>query len=119
MAGLLCALCLAVAGCGDSGTSGSSAADRAAGEVAKDAYPAAVAKRFTRSCVVNAGLASGGKLDGDQASEICSLALACLERRLTFAEFVKAERLLLSGQTNPGARTIRRCAQKGALQVAG
>jgi hypothetical protein len=108
-AGLLCALCLAIAACGDSATSSSSDAGGASGESAANGYPTEVANRFTKFCTTNAKLASEGVLDGEEAHEVCVAVLACLERRLTFAEFLKVEERMQTGEDNPDAGVVRTC----------
>lgn len=115
LTGLLCALCLALAGCGDSDTSGSSGAEEASGGTS--GYPAAVAERFTEFCTTNARQASGGVLDQGEATELCEHSLECLEERLTIAEFLETERKLLAGEPNPGARVLTSCSEEAAAAL--
>jgi hypothetical protein len=117
-AALLSALCLAVTSCGDSTASSSSEATGGGG-ITTSSYPAAVAKRFVKSCAVNAKLTSSGALSSDQAKEICVDALTCLEQNLTISEFREAERKLLTGQANPGAKFFRSCTEEAIEQSLG
>lgn len=109
---LLSALCLAVTSCGDSASSSSSVEATGGGGITTSSYPAAVAKRFIKSCTANAKLSSSGALSSDQAREVCGNALTCLEQDLTISELRETERKLLSGQANPGSRVLRSCTEE-------
>lgn len=128
-AALVGVLCLSIAACGSESTDSSNDGSRSTGTAAEttprsgsDAerrFPAQVAENFVRSCTLNAEATSAGKLSHDQASDVCTGMLACLDERMTLAEFLETEQRMQTGEVNPGARVLRRCQQRAVEQLSG
>jgi hypothetical protein len=77
-------------------------------------YPPAVRRQFTAACARTATQVAGERLTNRQARRLCTVTLSCIERRLTFRQFVRLERNLGAGRRDRNAAVITRC-ERAAL----
>ena len=74
-------------------------------------YPPEVRRQFTSACTRTAKQVAGERLTTRQARRLCADTLSCIERRLTFKQFVRLERNLQAGRRDRNAKVITRCEQ--------
>jgi hypothetical protein len=74
-------------------------------------YPPEVRRQFTSACARTAKQVAGEKLTTGQARHLCAATLSCIERRMTFKQFVRLERNLRAGRHDRNATVITRCEQ--------
>jgi hypothetical protein len=101
---LLAALC--ISGCG--GMSHPAATTAKLG-----GYPPRNEQAFLGSCVREATASA----PQTTATRYCRATLACIEHRLSLAEFVQVNRNAILGRANPNVRTITGCAQAGRRAI--
>lgn len=74
-------------------------------------YPGKVRLTFLNTCVSSALESSNNSISKAEARRYCSVALKCIEKRLTLAQYIKLEKRL--ARTGKVPKVLRTCQKQG------
>ena len=82
-------------------------------------YPPSVRHQFTASCVTSAKDVAGDNITKAKATEYCRVALNCIERHMTLAQFVRLGQNLKAGRHDSHVSVMTTCERSAARTVFG
>ena len=84
--------------------------------MAANHYPSALTSAFISTCSKTAQSVNK-KVGKALADRYCTLAIACIERKLTLSQFEQVVKNMQSGKANPKAKVVTAC-ERSAIQQA-